>query len=232
MKITKQNPLGIIAIFAGLSEVAGTVMIPYLSIDLQAVFIWFVMTFPILIVGLFFLVLYQKPQNFYSPDYYKDEQNFVATILKISRTEIDDLYNELSNEDIPEEVRERIETKIMKIEDNFEDITKQQKIEDDVLNIFIDGEVVTGNTVKKFYKNVMNYLKENDISISEYVPHETGKVRRLIHTKNEHINGSKFTAPIIVSYGECDYFLETHKSKSGAKKDMIKFLELIGLDVE
>ena len=72
-----KNPLSVIAIFAGLAEVSATVALPQLPAPVQTVFVWFVMLFPVLLVVLFFLVLWVKPQVFYAPSDYRDESNFM-----------------------------------------------------------------------------------------------------------------------------------------------------------
>ncbi len=70
------NPLTIIAIFAGLAEVAGTTVLALLPESLQRIFMWFVIVFPVLLVALFFFVLWFKPKHFYAPSDYKDEKHF------------------------------------------------------------------------------------------------------------------------------------------------------------
>jgi hypothetical protein len=47
------NPLTIIAIFAALAEVAGTVALGLVDKPLQQTFVWFVMGFPTLLFALF-----------------------------------------------------------------------------------------------------------------------------------------------------------------------------------
>ena len=79
------NPLTVIAIFAGLVEVCGTVVLPQLSDKNQSVFIWFVITFPTILVILFFCFLWFRPQNLYAPSDYKDETNFMQSTIKGSR---------------------------------------------------------------------------------------------------------------------------------------------------
>lgn len=74
------NPLTIIAIFAALAEVAGTVALSTVAKDLQNIFIWFVMLFPIFLVGVFFLTLNLNPRVLYSPSDYRDEENFVRAM--------------------------------------------------------------------------------------------------------------------------------------------------------
>lgn len=72
-----KNPLTIIAIFAGLAEIAGTAALALVDKDLQSIFLWFVMGFPILLVCLFFLTLNFNPTVLYAPSDFQDEQNFL-----------------------------------------------------------------------------------------------------------------------------------------------------------
>ncbi|WP_339292714.1 hypothetical protein MKY48_08585 [Paenibacillus sp. FSL W8-0187] len=72
-----QNPLTIIAIFAGIAEIAGTGVLLGLPLDIQRIFIWFVMLFPVGLVALFFLVLLFKHKVLYAPSDFVDENNFM-----------------------------------------------------------------------------------------------------------------------------------------------------------
>jgi hypothetical protein len=74
------NPLTIIAIFAGLAEIGGTVILPLLSESNQSIFMWYVMGFPTLLVALFFYVLYHKREALYAPKDYENENNFISTL--------------------------------------------------------------------------------------------------------------------------------------------------------
>ena len=62
-----QNPLTIIAIFAGLVEIAGTVALATVNREIQPTFVWFVMGFPVLLVTAFFLTLNFNPRSFMPP---------------------------------------------------------------------------------------------------------------------------------------------------------------------
>src|SRR5659263_346797 len=75
------NPLTIIALFAGLAEIAFTVSLGLVDKPLQTIFIWFVMVFPTLLVILFFTTLNFNPRVLYSPSDYKDEENFVNALI-------------------------------------------------------------------------------------------------------------------------------------------------------
>lgn len=71
------NPLTIIAIFASLAEVASTGALVALEEPVQLIFVWFVMGFPILLVGAFFYTLWNKPTSLYAPSDYDKEENFL-----------------------------------------------------------------------------------------------------------------------------------------------------------
>ena len=103
-KIKKvSNPLTIIAIFAGLAEISGTIVLPLLSQESQLVYLWFLMGFPLLLICLFFLTLNFNYKVLYAPSDFKDEDNFLKLfgkptfeekIEKIS-TELDESQEEV-----------------------------------------------------------------------------------------------------------------------------------------
>lgn len=103
----------------------------------------------------------------------------------------------------------------------------KQETSKDILNIMIENDIITAFTVKDFYRKIFEYLIENNISFEEYVPYATGKKRYLINKTMYHLNGSIFVAPISIG----SYYVETHKSKMAAVKDIYKFLETIGIHV-
>ena len=72
------NPLTLIGVFAGISEVAGTVVLTQLNGLVQLIFVWFVMLFPVLLVVLFFGTLNRNPKVIYGPSDYRDESHFVS----------------------------------------------------------------------------------------------------------------------------------------------------------
>lgn len=77
-----QNPLTIIAIFAGIAEVTGTTVLLGLPIDVQKTFVWFVMAFPIMLIAAFFLILNFNYKVLYAPSDYKNEQLFYEIIMQ------------------------------------------------------------------------------------------------------------------------------------------------------
>jgi len=87
------NPLTMLAVFAGLAETAGTVVMPFVSVPLQKFFIWYVMGFPVLLVCLFFYVLIRFPQKFYAPSDYDDEKLFVQMLGAMNAAVIETVQN-------------------------------------------------------------------------------------------------------------------------------------------
>ena len=89
------NPLTIIGIFAGIAEVAGTIVLPTLSSDIQRLFLWYVMGFPVLLVILFFFTLHRKPWYLYAPSDFSNEENYMALQeLRNARKQIQQLVED------------------------------------------------------------------------------------------------------------------------------------------
>ena len=71
------NPLTIIAIFSGIAEVSASVVLPLIESNMQCIFVWFVMLFPLLIVTLFFATLNFNYKVLYAPSDFKDDKSFL-----------------------------------------------------------------------------------------------------------------------------------------------------------
>lgn len=74
------NPLTIIAIFAGLAEINGTVVLGLVPETLQSIFIWFIILFPSILVIVFFVTLNFNPKVLYAPSDFSNEDNFLKTL--------------------------------------------------------------------------------------------------------------------------------------------------------
>jgi hypothetical protein len=74
---TIKNPLTIIAIFAGIAEVSGTVVLPFINQDNQHFFIYFLIGFPSFLIITFFGTLNFNNKVLYAPSDYKDESNYI-----------------------------------------------------------------------------------------------------------------------------------------------------------
>ena len=95
-----------------------------------------------------------------------------------------------------------------------------------ILKIRIRDSVISANTVKEFYYKIFDYLNKN-FDIRSSIPYATGRKRYLINWTNHHINGDFFFTPIQVG----DYYVETHKSRSGAMRDVYNYIKSMGIDV-
>ncbi|MFH1302661.1 MAG: hypothetical protein ABIK07_16485, partial [Planctomycetota bacterium] len=83
------NPLTVIAIFAALAEVAITVSLATIDPSIQATFVWFVMFFPVFLVGSFFLTLNFNPKVLYSPSDFRKDETFEKLIAGTKRIDED-----------------------------------------------------------------------------------------------------------------------------------------------
>lgn len=90
------NPLTIIAIFAGITEVVSSISLPLLNHDTQQIIVWFIILFPIVLITAFFLTLNFNTKVLYAPADYRDEKHFLEvlnlsqTSVKVSVTSVDD----------------------------------------------------------------------------------------------------------------------------------------------
>lgn len=79
-----KNPLTIIAIFAAIAEISGTMVLPFIEKSNQSIYVWFLMIFPILLILLFFLTLNFNHKVLYAPSDYKNEDNFLQSLPRAS----------------------------------------------------------------------------------------------------------------------------------------------------
>lgn len=89
-----KNPLSVIAIFAAIAEISGTTVLPFIESNNQIVYIWFLMFFPIFLVGAFFLTLNFNHRVLYAPSDYRDEKHFVSHFVKARPEEQSKKLNE------------------------------------------------------------------------------------------------------------------------------------------
>ena len=163
------NPLTIIAIFAGLAEIAGTVALPLILEINQSLFIWYVMGFPILLVIAFFITLNFNPKVLYSPSDYSNEDNFMVALEKRVRAE-------KRYKDIDRKIEET-KTKVDEIPKNQEN----SKIVED-LNKNIDKISKMINFSRQETENLIN-LKNANFGYRKGSVYD--KVMRIIYSVNE-----------------------------------------------
>ncbi|MDT9719649.1 helix-turn-helix domain-containing protein [Paenibacillus sp. ClWae2A] len=116
-----QNPLTIIAIFAGIAELAGTTVLLGLPLEIQSVFVWFVMLFPIGLVTAFFLVLLFKHKVLYAPSDFVDESNFMNLLqnkkVQNELIEVVDLLQQIKESNTTnEQLKDALNEAMLKLE--------------------------------------------------------------------------------------------------------------------
>jgi len=82
-----KNPLTIIAIFAAIAEISGTIVLPFIAPENQATYVWFLIIFPILLIILFFLTLNFNHKVLYAPSDYQNEDNFLRSLPRATLAE-------------------------------------------------------------------------------------------------------------------------------------------------
>jgi hypothetical protein len=102
-----KNPLTVIAMFAAIAEISGTTVLPFIEAENQSVYIWFLMFFPVFLVGTFFMTLNFNHRVLYAPSDYKDEKNFVNPFGKASPEEQDKKLREEVEEIEAEDTAEK-----------------------------------------------------------------------------------------------------------------------------
>ena len=158
---TIKNPLTVIAIFAGISEVAMTITLAQLPESNQNIFIWFVMLFPILLVSMFFFVLYKKPAVLFSPSDYKKDETYLSSISDAKSIEgIDRRLQHLEEvtqtlqtylESVVKEVSPEVsETIISEQQKRLDYIRKIHDLENNYLYSFLNREIgISPDTIIK-----------------------------------------------------------------------------------
>jgi hypothetical protein len=76
------NPLGIVAIFSGTTEVVGMMMLKIAAAENQRLLVIFLMYFPVILIGLFFYTLYNRHHVFYAPSDFLNQDRFSELIQK------------------------------------------------------------------------------------------------------------------------------------------------------
>lgn len=84
---TIKNPLTIIAMFAGIAEISGAVVLPFICQQNQGLYIWFLMLFPLLLILLFFATLNFNHKVLYAPSDFRNDDSFLQCFSPASSKE-------------------------------------------------------------------------------------------------------------------------------------------------
>lgn len=85
-----KNPLTVISQFAAIAEISGTIVLPFIAPENQAIYIWFLMLFPAFLVGIFFLTLNFNHKTLYAPSDYSNQDHFLNLFGIVTTTERDE----------------------------------------------------------------------------------------------------------------------------------------------
>ncbi|WP_407559676.1 hypothetical protein [Vibrio parahaemolyticus] len=107
-KITHvKNPLTVIAMFAGIAEISGTIVLPFIDVANQAIYIWFLMLFPVILISLFFITLNFNHRVLYAPSDYKNESHFLELFgYSNAGEQLEKIENELAEDGFKVELNE------------------------------------------------------------------------------------------------------------------------------
>ncbi|HHF3086143.1 TPA: ArsR family transcriptional regulator [Vibrio diabolicus] len=139
------NPLTIIAIFAGLAETLATVALIQLPLEVQQTFVYFVMIFPVMIVLLFFLVLYFKNTALYAPSDFDNQNHY----LEVNR--------------LKERLDEKIDVIFKDMNTNGIHVT-QQEIEQAKGSL---SKLITRETLPIAMLEILDHISDNPMTVAE-----------------------------------------------------------------
>ena len=84
------NPMTIIAIFAVLTEASATVSLPFLDDDDRDIYVWFLISFPLCLIFLFFVTLNFNYKSLYAPSDFEKGEDFIKIIDDAARPKRDE----------------------------------------------------------------------------------------------------------------------------------------------
>ena len=126
-EVKKRNLLTIIAIFAAIAEISGTVVLPFIGdIENQRIYLWFLIIFPSLLFFLFFLTLNFNHKVLYAPSDFQKENDSIHTLKYSSISDeimkLKEITNELeiNNSQVTLEINSLTPTQHIEIEHKHE----------------------------------------------------------------------------------------------------------------
>lgn len=155
-----KNPLTIIAIFAGIAEVSGTIVLPFISTENQAAFIYFLICFPTILVIVFFITLNFNNKVLYAPSDYKDETNYIS-INKYDISKQKDIEVIVAKDDIGNKQFIAINNSIQYLTNkisNMESVSKSSAT-DNNFEDFVTEDISDYRFLVTNFKNANTFLK-------------------------------------------------------------------------
>ena len=97
-----------------------------------------------------------------------------------------------------------------------------------VLSVKLNGDVIKGNTVTELYRESLKFIVSKKLDIDDFVPYATSAKRYLIAKSPFHPEDKKFRVPVKFS----DFYMEAHKNRIQALKDLARFFKKLGFNVQ
>ena len=195
-----KNPLSVIAIFAGVAEISGTAVLPFMAPENQELYIWFLILFPFTLVLSFFVTLNWNHKALYAPSDYKSDESFqenvnggrsqregLSSMEKIIEEKVSEVLNlvNLSDGNSTSEINESITQKITESIKTSSFIT-------------VNAELLTGSSKDVFdlpyvaFSSFNNLTDEIYFLINQHVgPYEYGHSWVLKNEKGEVIKNAR-----------------------------------------
>ncbi len=190
-----KNPLSVIAIFAGIAEISGTAILPFISSENQSAYIWFLMSFPFALIIFFFATLNFNHKALYAPSDYNSDESFLESIRAsaAARPEVSALEETIENS---------IDAALKSVlSENERDPSERSRVADAIKKsiknssfITIDARSITGNEQSIFELPFVAFPSLNSLTdevyflIDEFVePFEYGYSWVLRKPGNEEI---------------------------------------------
>jgi hypothetical protein len=96
------------------------------------------------------------------------------------------------------------------------------------IKVNINGQAFEEPSVRKLYRQVLKFLVDNDHLKDLELPVATGSKRYLLATEPQHQRGNEFSEPVDYE----GYYMEAHKNRAGALRDLSNLLQLCNLSLE
>lgn len=95
------------------------------------------------------------------------------------------------------------------------------------LSIKVNNTTIKGESVPQFFTSGIEYIVSKNLPIDEILPFRTSAVRFLIARRPIHPRGNDFVNPVEYS----GYFMEAHKNRKEAKRNLILLFSKLGCNV-
>ena len=223
-----KNPLTVIAIFAAIAEISGTTVLPFIEPDNQGLYVWFLMLFPVFLVGVFFLTLNFNHKVLYAPSDYTNEDNFLKSFGRATAEEREEKYREEFEETAEETQSENTQEPENQTNNSQRAAFNKERHSMLMANVFLAEKLA-----------INKLSKDLNLDFKTDVRFETPNHRRIIFDglaldgdkihaaeiklfRNEHVNPSRFDKVLLESE-----IMKGHLKGIDSKEFILHFVAVI-----